>query len=230
MSTILANNDVFREARRELNGLTAGPERLVLHWLAARVPARMGPDHLTVLGFLAMILGGIAYALVHRAPEWLHLVNVCLFLNWLGDSLDGTVARYRKRLRPRYGFYVDHLVDAFGALFLLGGLAASGLMTPAITFALLVGYYLMTIHMGLATHVFGTFKISYGPVGGTELRILLALANRLVLAVPRIAIGGHSVPVFDLLGAGATVILAAVLLKSAVESTRALYAAERILD
>lgn len=230
MSATLANEDDFREARRELNGITAGPERLVLRWLAARVPARIGPDHLTALGFLAMVLAGIAYALVQRAPEWLHLVNVCLLLNWFGDSLDGTLARHRKKLRPRYGFYVDHLVDALGALFLLGGLAASGLMTPAITFALLVGYYLMTIHMGLATHVFGTFKISYGPVGGTELRILLAAANLLVLAVPRIAIGGDSVRVFDLLGAGATVILTAVLLKSAVASTRALYVAERILD
>lgn len=229
MST-LANDDVFREARRELNGLTAGPERRVLHWLAARVPARIGPDHLTALGFLAMILAGAAYAFARKDPAWLHLVNVCLFLNWFGDSLDGTVARYRNRLRPRYGFYVDHLVDAFGALFLMGGLATSGLISPGVAFAILIAYYLMTIHMGLATHVFGTFKISYGPVGGTELRILLALANLLVLAVPRIAVGGDSVRVFDLLGAGGTVSLTAVLLKSAIESTVALYRAERILD
>lgn len=226
--SVAAETAGFQEAKRELNGLTTSVERRVLVWLAARTPSWVGPDHLTTLGLLAMALAGTAYALARHQTLWLHGVNVCLVLNWLGDSLDGTLARHRRRLRPRYGFYVDHLVDAFGALFLLTGLAASQLMSPGVAFSLLIAYYLMTIHTGLATHVFGTFKISYGRLGGTELRILLALANVLVFVRPEVTILGDRLRVFDVLGALGSVLLGGVLLRSAVQSTRTLYDAERI--
>src|SRR5262249_62190394 len=109
------------EARRELDGLTAGVEKRVLPWLAARVPSPVNPDPLTALGLAAMAAGGLFYAAAARRPALLLAVNMALAVNWLGDSLDGTLARHRGRLRPRWGFYADHLVDVMGALLLLGG-------------------------------------------------------------------------------------------------------------
>ena len=214
--------------RRELESLTAAPERRLLLALAARVPARIGPDHLTAVGFAGMVLAGLAYALSGRMPALLLAANAALALNWLGDSLDGTLARYRQRQRPRYGFYVDHMVDGFGALCLLLGLAASGWIAPALALALLLAYLLLSIHIALAACTRGTFKISYGPFGGTELRILLALANTLVWIAPRVEVAGHAVLLFDLLGAGALAAVAAVLLGSVVQTALALGREERL--
>jgi archaetidylinositol phosphate synthase len=218
----------FREARRELSGLTAGVEKRALAWLAPRLSEWVTPDHLTALGLLAMALGGLAYAASGRHPWLLLVVNLALFLNWFGDSLDGTLARHRKKLRPRYGFYVDHIVDAFGALFLLAGLAISGLMGPATAAVLLIVYYLLSINIYLATHTLGRFRMSYGPVGGTELRILLALLNLGAWLQPELAVLGHGARLFDVAGVLATVGLTATLLKSVVDNTCELYRLERL--
>ena len=111
---------------RVQNGILSGVESRILRWIVQRLPESIGPDHLTLLGLLAMAGAGLAYGFSGTRAQLLHLVNFCLFLNWLGDSLDGTLARYRNKLRPRYGFYVDHIIDSFGAVFLLAGLALSG--------------------------------------------------------------------------------------------------------
>lgn len=216
------------QPRRELQGLTAEVERRALLRLAARVPARIGPDHLTALGLLAMLAAGAAYALSARWPALLLVVNAALALNWLGDSLDGTLARFRQRQRPRYGFYVDHMVDAFGALFLLLGLAASGWITPALALSLLVAYLLLSVNIALAACSRGTFKISYGPFGGTELRILLALVNVAVWLWPRIALAGQTVLLFDVLGGLAVLGVIVALLRSTVQNACALHALERL--
>lgn len=218
----------FEEARRELRSLTAGVEKKALLWLAARMPAWVTPDHLTGLGLLAMAVAGVAYRFSAETPALLHLVNVALAVNWLGDSLDGTLARFRARCRPRYGFYVDHLVDAFGALFLLGGLALSGYMSERIALALLVAYFLVSINIYLATYTLGVFKISFGAVGGTELRILLALGNLALLAQPRVGLLGRQVLLYDVLGSAAVMALAVVLIVSTARNTRALYELERV--
>lgn len=218
----------FEEARRELRGLTAGVEKKVLLWLAARTPARVTPDHLTALGLLAMILAGAAYAFSSETPAMLHVVNAALVLNWLGDSLDGTLARFRQRSRPRYGFYVDHLVDAFGALFLLGGLALSGYMSERIALALLIAYFLVSINIYLATYTLGVFKISFGPVGGTELRLLLGLGNLALLVQPRLALLGRQFLLYDVVGAMAIAGLIVVLIVTTARNTRTLYRLERV--
>jgi archaetidylinositol phosphate synthase len=218
----------FREARRELGGLTAAAEKRLLVWLAARLPAWVTPDHLTGLGLAAMAAAGIAYALSRRDPRWIHAVNVCLAVNWFGDSLDGTLARYRQKLRPRYGFYVDHLVDAFGALFLLLGLAASGFMAERVAVALLIAYYLLNLNIYLATYTLGTFKISYGAVGGTELRILLILANLAALWLPEVQLFGQPRRLFDLIGLFGIAGLAVTIVRSAAWCTRTLYEMERV--
>jgi len=211
-----------RVAQRQLEGFTSRVEGRALAWLAARTPRWVTPDHLTALGLLAMMAAGILYAVSARFGVALLLVNVCLALNWLGDSLDGTLARYRRRQRPRYGFYIDHLVDAIGALCLVGGLAASGWMTPAVAWALLVAYYLFSINLYLAAHTLGTFKLSFGGMGGTELRLLLALVNTAVWLSPGAEVLGREVLLFDAIGVSATLALAATLVTSGIGVSRRL--------
>ena len=224
----MAEDTSYREAKREHKSLTAAVEKKALVWMAERLPPSINSDHLTALGLVSFLAGGIFYALVPRSPLWLHAVNACLVLNWLGDSLDGTLARVRNRLRPRYGFYVDHMVDALATLFLLVGLASSGLVTPMIALALLVAYYFLTINMGFATHALGVFKISFGLLGGTELRLLLALVNLVVLAKPRFNWDGHEALVFDAVALGATAGVAFTALRSTAQVTKRLYDLERL--
>ena len=223
-----AQAPAFRDAERKQLSMLASAEKKTLVWLAERMPAWVNSDHLTALGLLGNALAGVAYALAGRDPHWLHVVNLCLFLNWFGDSLDGTVARVRNRLRPRYGFYVDHLVDAFGALFLLVGLAASGLVSERLALALLVVYFLFSINMYLATCSLGVFKLSYGLFGGTELRILLAVVNLLALAYPRVELWDRSFLLFDLLAGFGAAVLAIITLRSAAQVTKRLYDQERL--
>jgi phosphatidylglycerophosphate synthase len=143
-------------------------------------------------------------------------------VNWLGDSLDGTLARHRGTERPRFGFYVDHLVDAFGALFLVGGLSASGLMSPLAGAALLVAYFLLAIQTHLAAYTIGRFKISWAGLGGTELRLALAALNVVVLVHPRATLAGASWLVFDLASGLATAALMVVSVVAGVRGTIAL--------
>lgn len=219
----------FHEAERRLDGLTARAEKRVLRWLAARTPACVQPDHLTALGLLATLAAGLAYMASAHERAWLHAVNLGLALNWLGDSLDGTLARERRRARPRYGFYVDHLVDAFGALFLCGGLALSGLMHPALAAGLLIAYYLVTLEIYLATYTVGVFQISFGAVGGTELRLALVALNLLALRRPQVHLFGYECGVFDAAALVAIPSLLSVLLVQAVRHARHLARLERPL-
>ena len=223
----MAEATTFQDARREL-GVTGSLEKRVLLWLAARMPARVDSDHLTGLGFAAMLAAGAAYALSGHWPWLLLVVNVLLAVNWFGDSLDGTLARFRDRCRPRYGFYVDHMVDTFGALFLVGGLALSGYMSAGVAVGVLVSYLMMAIHVYLATYTLGVFKIAYGGLGGTELRLLLAAGNLVVMALPRVTVAGMSVLVFDIVGTAAAAGLVVMLARAVARSTRELYERERL--
>jgi archaetidylinositol phosphate synthase len=218
----------FRDARRELTSLTARAEKRLLVWLAARMPAWVSSDHLTGLGLVAMVAAGAAYALSAGNPAWLHAVNVLLALNWFGDSLDGTVARYRNRSRPRYGFYVDHMVDTLGVLALLGGLALSGHMGVGVAVALLIAYYLLSINIYLATYTLGVFQIAYGRLGGTELRLLMMAGNLALLAVPTVSLWGQAVRLYDLAGAAATAAMLVTLAVSCLRNTRELFRLERV--
>jgi archaetidylinositol phosphate synthase len=212
----------FREARRELSGLTAGGERRLLRWLAARTPAPVTSDHLTALALVAAAAVGALYALSGRFPGLLLAVNVGLAVHWLGDSLDGTLARHRRVERPRFGFYVDHLADAFSVLFVMGGLALSGLMSPLVAAVTLSAYELLAIESYLATHALGRFKISWGPVGGTELRIGLALLNTVVLAHPAVTLAGTRYRLFDVVGVGSCATLIGLALVAGLRGVRAL--------
>ena len=216
----------FHEAQRHLAGLTAHAERRALLWLAPRTPPAVTSDHLTLLGLASMAACGALYAASGRHPWLLLLVNLGLALNWLGDSLDGTLARYRGVERPRFGFYVDHLVDALGALLVLGGIGLSGLMSPLAAAGLLAAYFLLAIETYLATYAIGRFEISFGPFGGTELRILLAIANAFILRRPVWTLGGVEWLAFDILGTGAAAVLAILAVISGIRGTRALVRVE----
>jgi archaetidylinositol phosphate synthase len=205
----------FREAGREL-GITASLEKRALAWLAPRIPPRVGSDHLTALGFAATLAAGLLYAASASHPWLILLVNVALFANWFGDSLDGTLARFRGCSRPRYGFYVDHLVDSIGVVALVLGLAVSGLMGPVVAVALVVAYLLLSIEIFLATYTTARFKIAFGGMGGTELRIALALVNVAAWLWPGpLPFGAR---LFDVAGVAATGVLALAFTASAVRN------------
>src|ERR1700686_3186714 len=172
------------DMRRVQESWVAAEEKRALLWLAVRTPHCIGPDHLTALGLMAQIGAGACYALASRSRFALLGVIVCLALNWLGDSLDGTLARVRQRQRPRYGFYVDHMVDSLGACAMMGGLALSGCMHPYLAIGLLIAFLLLSIQSYLTTYTLGEFQLSFWSFGPTELRILLSIGNLALLFHP----------------------------------------------
>lgn len=216
----------FHEATRSLTSVLAPVERRVLVWMTSRLPRSVNSDHLTALALAAMLFCGLSYWLARVSSAGLLLVNLGLVVNWFGDSLDGTLARVRRHLRPRYGFYVDHVVDAAGAVLLLGGLALSGYISPLVALILLVAYLLLLVETFLATYTLGTFTMSYLKIGPTELRILLAVGNLVLLVHPHAEVLGREFLLFDIGGVVATCGMVATLVGAAGAHTRALYVAE----
>jgi phosphatidylglycerophosphate synthase len=192
------------------------------------MPAAINPDHLTALAFVSQLLAGAGYALASHDSCALWLVNGFLFLNWLGDSLDGTLARVRDQQRPRYGFYVDHVADTFGALVLMAGLGCSGYIHWPVAAGLLVGFYVLSIESYLATYTIGRFHLSHGLFGPTEVRILLAVGNAAVSRNPFAEIGGHLLLLFDVGGVVALTGMAMMAVVAALRHTVALYRLETL--
>jgi phosphatidylglycerophosphate synthase len=223
-----AKSAAFKDAFRFQDSFTAAAERKALAWLAARLPAWVNSDHLTLVGFVAMLLAGASYAFarIHRAG--LVLAIFFLALNWFGDSLDGTLARLRNRQRPRYGFYVDHMVDTFGGFFLMGGLATSGYVDWRIALGMFVAFLMLSVEVYLATYTVGTFQLSFAKFGPTEIRILLALGNLALWLHPDARIFGLSFRVFDVGGMIAITAMAFMLIISTVCNTVKLYRAETL--
>jgi archaetidylinositol phosphate synthase len=213
-------------AKRVQESFLARIEKRALVWLAARTPRWINSDHLMLLGFLAQILAGVFYALARFNNYNLLVVIVCLFLNWLGDSLDGTLARVRNQQRPSYGFYVDHMVDSFGAVCMMGGLGLSGYMHPWIAIGLLLAFLLLSIQSYLATLSLGEFHLSFWKFGPTELRILLAVGNLALLWRPMVLHGRYRL--FDVGGLIGLIGMSAMLMYFTGKNTYTLYQRERI--
>ena len=184
-------NSSFHHALRLQQSVLAAPEKRLLIWMAQRTPSWIHPDHLTIFGFLAQLMTGVSYALARSSQLGLTGAIVFLILNWFGDSLDGTLARVRKRQRPRYGFYVDHMLDSIGALVMMVGLAYSGYMNPAIAAGLLVMFLLLSIQSYLATCALGEFRMSFWSLGPTELRLFLIIGNLAAYRWPMVVKGNH---------------------------------------
>jgi archaetidylinositol phosphate synthase len=218
----------FKNATRLQNSFTAATERKALLWLAARMPSSINSDHLTLLGFAAMFLAGCSYALARWTPWGLLLATLLLAFNWFGDSLDGTLARVRNRQRPRYGFYVDHMIDSFGALFLMGGLAVSGYIDWRIATGLLVAFLLLSIESYLASYTLGIFRLSFAKFGPTEIRLFLGIANAILFFLPAARIPGWPHRFLNIGGAIAIVAMTAMAVFAAVTHTISLYRQETL--
>jgi archaetidylinositol phosphate synthase len=213
----------FQNAPRIQEAVTSKLEQKVLLWLAARMPAWINSDHLTLLGFAAMCLACASYVIARHNRVGLLLATFCLALNWFGDSLDGTLARVRNHQRPRYGFYVDHIIDSIGALLLMGGLAASGFLDARIAMGMLVAFLLLSIETYLATYTIGTFRMSFWKFGPTEIRLLLAIGNITLWFRPeaKVPIAGYRL--FDFGGIVAIAGMSAMLVIAVARNTAKLY-------
>jgi archaetidylinositol phosphate synthase len=212
---------------RHHRSLTAAAEKRLLVWIARHLPSWVNSDHLTLLALAAMALAGAGYGLARFDRRALWLVIAALALNWFGDSLDGTLARVRRAERPRYGFYVDHVLDIVGITLLIAGLSCSGFMSPVIALALLVAYLLVSGEVFLATAVRHVFRMSFAGFGPTELRIVLAIGTFALFRDPHVNTGIFGlVPLFDVGAIVATAGLVVTLVASVATNTRALARAE----
>ena len=208
--------------------ILAASEKRLLIWIAGRLPRWVHSDHLTVLGLASMAGAGLSFWFAQADPvagAW--LVVLCLLLNWFGDSLDGTLARVRNQQRPRYGYYVDHVIDLAGAALLFAGLAASGLMSPLVATLVVAAFFLVSAETYLATHARGTFTMSFLGVGPTELRILLAAGAIAAIEAPAVNFfGAADVRLFDLGGIFGAIGMAATFIITSSANVRALYLEE----
>jgi phosphatidylglycerophosphate synthase len=216
----------FQTAVRLQGSVLSASEKRLLVWIARRLPAWVTSDQLSALALLSMLGAGASYWLASSRPVGLVLVVCFLALNWFGDSLDGTLARVRATERPRFGYYVDHVIDAVGTAFLLGGLALSGYMTPIVALGLLAAFFLVLIEVYLATYVLKTFRMHFSVFGPTELRIVLAIGTLVLLVHPHATIAGRTFLLFDVGAVVAAVGLVIAFVVAAVRNTVGLYREE----
>ncbi len=225
--TVTTNNPMkFQSARRVNQSLTAPMEKRALLWMAQRVPLWISSDHLTLLGFTAQVGAGVCYAWSRFNRYALLLVILCIVLNWLGDSLDGTLARVRRHERPRYGFYVDHMADIFGSIALMCGLGFSGFLHWQTAIAMLIAFLLLSSESYLATYSLSCFQLSQGIFGPTEIRILLIAGNLALLHNPYASFFGHKILLFDLGGTIAATLMFTMAVGVTLRHTAELYRQE----
>jgi archaetidylinositol phosphate synthase len=225
MSTTTANSFGVT-ARRVNRSLTAALEKRTLTWMAERAPQWLTSDQLTMLGLLSQVGAGAFYLLSRYNPYWLLGVIACIVLNWFGDSMDGTLARVRNQQRPRYGFYVDHMVDIFGATALMSGLGGSGFVHWQVAIAMLIAFLLLSAESYLATYTLSCFQMSQGIFGPTEIRILLIIGNVALLRTPYATLFGHRYLLFDVSGVIAASLMLAMAVTITVRHTAELYRQE----
>ncbi|HMC75971.1 MAG TPA: CDP-alcohol phosphatidyltransferase family protein [Vicinamibacterales bacterium] len=214
----------FRMVREHTSVLAASEKRLLVR-MAGALPRWVNSDHLTTLGAVAMFGVGASF---WAGGSALLLVIPLLALNWFGDSLDGTLARVRGQQRPRYGYYVDHVLDAVGFASLFGGLMLGGHMSLTLGLAFLAAYYLLVVEISLATHARGTFKLAFLKVGPTELRILLAIGTVQLMRSDIVTVLGRQWLLFDVGGAVAIAGFVFAFVVGAIRNGVALYNEERL--
>lgn len=211
--------------KRENKSLTAGGERILTSWLVRLIPSYISPDHMTLLAFAGAILACISLINAGSDVDFLHLANLGIFIHWMGDSLDGLLARWRKRERPNYGYYVDHLLDAVSLVFILGGLVTSSLTVSNAWGWVLVVFLLLMVHIFLATKITGVFELSFGFFGPTEARLGLIVSNLLIYFCgnPIYLLVGTPFTLFDLIGVGVALILGMILIFVSLVTMRRLH-------
>lgn len=215
---------------RHHTSVLAAAEKQLLTWVARRLPRWIHSDHLSALGLASMAGAGASFFLLPSSPVLgAALVVVCLFLNWFGDSLDGTVARVRDQQRPRYGYYLDHVIDLSGTAMFFAGVAISGFMSIGIATLVVAAFFLVSAEAYLATHARGVFKIAIGGIGPTELRILLAAGAIALVDRPMVDVLGRGpMRLWDIGGIIGTIGMTVAFIVSAIVNTRALYIEETL--
>ena len=158
-------------------------EKKVLVWLAERQPKWMTSDILTFIGLLGAVIIAVGYALSAN-PVFLWLASFGWIINWYGDSLDGTLARVRKQQRPVYGFFIDHTVDCINESIMIIGIGMSPFMQFDVAIMCLVAYLLISVYVYISAHLKGEFKLTYGKMGPTELRVIMIIVNTLWFFIP----------------------------------------------
>ena len=211
-------------AARQKTFLLARPEARVLESIARRLPRFVMPDHLTLLGVLAAVGIAAAYALSNRDPLWLWAASALLVVHWLGDSLDGTLARVRRSERPRYGYYLDHLVDAVATALIGLGLGLSPYLLLATGLVIVVAYLVLSINTYLETNVLGVFSLGYGRLGPTEARLALIVVNTLLALgpAPAVSVLGVGVTALDVVALAVAALMVAGLVGRAARNLREL--------
>jgi archaetidylinositol phosphate synthase len=225
-SVVTNNTAAFTTAKRINQSLTASIEKRALQWMAERAPKWLTSDQLTLLGLFAQIGAGVSYALSRYNSYGLLGAILCIILNWFGDSLDGTLARVRSQQRPRYGFYVDHMVDVFGAIALMCGLGLSGFMHWPTAIAILIAFLILASESYLATYTLSCFQLSQGVFGPTEIRIFLILGTLVLLHSPTATLFGHKMLLFDLGGSIGAAVMFAMAIATTLRHTAELYRQE----
>lgn len=205
------------------------PERKALYWMAPRLPEWISPDMLTYFGFIGMVMVGAGYYFFEQAWWMMLVANLGLFINWLGDSLDGTLARVRNRQRPKYGYYLDHLIDAFGMIALCFGLAYSGLVSHPFVWIVLSLFFATSINTYLATQTVGVFKISYLRLSTTEARVILSFMNLALIFRQRCTLFGFTFFWLDIACTLIALFLLVAIIRSAVKNLTLLNRQERAL-
>jgi archaetidylinositol phosphate synthase len=215
-------------AVRVHTSILAAAEKRLLIRIAERLPAGVNSDHLTALAAFAMFGVGCAFWLGGTWRNGVLLAIPMLALNWFGDSLDGTVARVRRQERPRYGYYVDHVLDAVGFVWLMGGLVLGGFMSAPAALVFLAAYYLLVIEVSLAVHALGRFTIAFWRIGPTELRIVLAAATLALVHAPVVRVGNSDRLLFDVGALAGAAGLTLTFVVSSVRNAVTLYREERV--
>jgi len=213
------------KSHRRVNDILLGPlERPALRWLAAHMPAWVNPDILTGVGILGSVVTFFSYWLTNINANFLWLASLGLVINWFGDSLDGTLARYRKIERPKYGFFVDHTVDAMSTPLVVFGLGLSPYVRFEIACLALISYLLMSVLVYIRTYVEGVFKISYGKFGPTEVRLIVIIANTVIYFVgnPVITLWFGAISIYDLIAGIVAALLAVIFVFSTIKQAREL--------
>jgi len=216
--------ETVNDAPREKRFVLARAEAKALEWIARRLPKRVMPDHLTMLGVVAAVGIAAAYVLSNENPVWLWAASALLVVHWFGDSLDGTLARVRKTQRPTYGYYLDHLVDAIATALIGLGLGLSPYMLLSTGLVIVVVYLVLSINTYLETYAFGVFSLGYGRVGPTEARIALIALNAAMALGGGLSfeVAGLGVTALDLVGLGLSTLAIAALAVRATHNLRVL--------
>ncbi|MFZ0494012.1 MAG: CDP-alcohol phosphatidyltransferase family protein [Acidimicrobiia bacterium] len=218
------------EPHERLNNILLGRfERPALQWFARRLPSRMTPDTLTFIGIAGSVMTFAGYWASNLSPWFLWLASFGLVANWFGDSLDGTIARYRHVERPRYGYFVDHAVDGISETLVALGLGLSPFVSFSVAAVALVGYLLMSVYVYLTTYVRGVFQLSYGRIGPTEVRVVIILFNTVLFfaGIRSISTPVGTVLVYDVAIGALAAALITVFLVSVIREARGLAAEER---